>query len=237
MGMMLPVWQMMLPWRFSGHLQEDWVWPWGGLLPTWWPHHPAIACLISFCTRHLQDSLVGCCSCFLTFWRQYIELFCQSSVLILILPVCAHPSGIKLTGGIGSKWQGIYCLEVVPGSPASEEGSVQPNDKILYICGRCTLGMTLEDAVKACEIAPRKVKLKIIRYVPTVATEIKTEISVIWLWLTQLFVSFTERNSQWPPRLSGTVRASEGFMGWFQLLDLTQGYLNQIVWLLHWWIA
>lgn len=78
------------------------------------------------------------------------------------LRVC--PPGIKLTGGIGSKWQGIYCLEVVPGSPASEEGSVQPNDKILYICGRCTLGMTLEDAVKACEIAPRKVKLKILRY-------------------------------------------------------------------------
>lgn len=77
----------------------------------------------------------------------------------------APPLGIKLTGGIGSKWQGIYCLEVVPGSPASEEGSVQPNDKILYICGRCTLGMTLEDAVKACEAAPRKVKLKVLRCV------------------------------------------------------------------------
>ena len=73
-------------------------------------------------------------------------------------------TGIKLTGGIGSRWQGIYCLEVVPGSPASEEGSVQPNDKIVYICGRCTLGMSLEDAVKACEIAPRKVKLKVIRW-------------------------------------------------------------------------
>nr|XP_029525786.1 tyrosine-protein phosphatase non-receptor type 13-like isoform X2 [Oncorhynchus nerka] len=71
--------------------------------------------------------------------------------------------GIKLTGGIGSKWQGIYCLEVVPGSPACEEGSVQPNDRILYICGRCTMGMTLEDAVKACETAPRKVKLKATR--------------------------------------------------------------------------
>ncbi|CAB1343360.1 unnamed protein product, partial [Coregonus sp. 'balchen'] len=71
--------------------------------------------------------------------------------------------GIKLTGGIGSKWQGIYCLEVVPGSPACEEGSVQPNDRILYICGRCTMGMTLEDAVKACENAPRKVKLKATR--------------------------------------------------------------------------
>ncbi|XP_067092678.1 tyrosine-protein phosphatase non-receptor type 13 [Osmerus mordax] len=71
--------------------------------------------------------------------------------------------GIKLTGGIGSKWQGIYCLEVVPGSPASEEGSVQPNDKIIYISGKCTLGMTLEDAVKVCEMAPRKVKLKVLR--------------------------------------------------------------------------
>lgn len=77
----------------------------------------------------------------------------------------ASSIGIKLTGGIGSKWQGIYCLEVVPGSPASEEGSVQPSDKILYICGRCTLGMTLEDAVKACEAAPRKVKLKVLRCV------------------------------------------------------------------------
>lgn len=90
-------------------------------------------------------------------------------------------SGIKLTGGIGSKWQGIYCLEVVPGSPASEEGSVQPNDKILYICGRCTLGMTLEDAVKACEIAPRKVKLKVIRYVPSVAEQIESEAVFVYV--------------------------------------------------------
>lgn len=89
--------------------------------------------------------------------------------------MCVPSPGIKLTGGIGSKWQGIYCLAVVPGSPASEEGSVQPNDKILYISGRCTLGMTLEDAVKACEIAPRKVKLKIIRYMPSKARERETE--------------------------------------------------------------
>lgn len=84
--------------------------------------------------------------------------------------------GIKLTGGIGSKYQGIYCLQVVPGSPASEEGTVQPNDKILYICGRCTLGMTLEDAVKACEIAPRKVKLKILRYVATKVEKVDSEV-------------------------------------------------------------
>nr|XP_057910158.1 tyrosine-protein phosphatase non-receptor type 13 isoform X1 [Doryrhamphus excisus] len=88
---------------------------------------------------------------------------CDSLPDIVLYKTPSGQLGIKLTGGIGSKWQGIYCLEVVPGSPASEEGSVQPNDKILYICGRCTLGMTLEDAVKACEIASRKVKLKILR--------------------------------------------------------------------------
>lgn len=73
-------------------------------------------------------------------------------------------AGIKLTGGIGSKWQGIYVQEVVPNSPASEEGSIQPNDKIIYICGKCTLGMMLEDAVKVCESAPRKVRLKAMRW-------------------------------------------------------------------------
>ncbi|XP_042593142.1 FERM and PDZ domain-containing protein 2 isoform X2 [Cyprinus carpio] len=71
--------------------------------------------------------------------------------------------GIKLTGGIGSKWQGIYVQEVVPGSPACEEASIQPNDKIVYICGKCTLGMTLEDAVKVCESAPRTVRFKAMR--------------------------------------------------------------------------
>ncbi|KAJ8248401.1 hypothetical protein GJAV_G00241640 [Gymnothorax javanicus] len=55
--------------------------------------------------------------------------------------------GIRLTGGIGT----------------GEEGSIQPNDRILYICGKCTMGMSLEDAVKACEAAPRKVKLKATR--------------------------------------------------------------------------
>ncbi|XP_068183259.1 tyrosine-protein phosphatase non-receptor type 13 [Antennarius striatus] len=88
---------------------------------------------------------------------------CDSLPDVVLHKTPSGQLGIKLTGGIGSKWQGIYCLQVVPGSPASEEGSVQPSDKIIYICGKCTLGMTLEDAVKACEIAPRKVKLKILR--------------------------------------------------------------------------
>lgn len=77
---------------------------------------------------------------------------------------CFSCAGIKLRGGIGSKWQGIYVQEVVPNSPASEEGSIQPKDRIIYINGRCTLGMTLEDAVKTCEHASRKVRLKAMRY-------------------------------------------------------------------------
>ncbi|MCJ8730583.1 hypothetical protein PDJAM_G00186240 [Pangasius djambal] len=82
---------------------------------------------------------------------------------IIIYKTTSGQMGIKLRGGIGSKWQGIYVQEVVPNSPASEEGSIQPNDRIIYISGRCTLGMTLEDAVKACEHASRKVKLKAMR--------------------------------------------------------------------------
>lgn len=99
--------------------------------------------------------------------------------IVIFYPLCVPSIGIKLTGGVGSKWQGIYCLEVVPGSPASEEGSVQPSDKILYICGRCTLGMTLEDAVKACEAAPRKVKLKVLRCVASDAQDQATQVGLL----------------------------------------------------------
>ncbi|XP_026873049.2 FERM and PDZ domain-containing protein 2 [Electrophorus electricus] len=82
---------------------------------------------------------------------------------IIIYKTPSGQMGIKLTGGIGSKWQGIYVQEVVPNSPASEEGSIQSNDRIVYISGICTLGMTLEDAVKACENASSKVRLKAMR--------------------------------------------------------------------------
>ncbi|CAG09372.1 unnamed protein product, partial [Tetraodon nigroviridis] len=104
---------------------------------------------------------------------------CDSLPDIVLHKTPSGQLGIKLTGGVGSKWQGIYCLEVVPGSPASEEGSVQPSDKILYICGRCTLGMTLEDAVKACEAAPRKVKLKVLRCVASDAQDQATQSCIL----------------------------------------------------------
>ncbi|XP_025966031.2 FERM and PDZ domain-containing protein 2 isoform X2 [Dromaius novaehollandiae] len=71
--------------------------------------------------------------------------------------------GLKLTGGAGSKLQGIYVLEIVPGSPASVEGSLQPRDQILYICGLWTEGISLDDAVRLCEAATQSVRIKATR--------------------------------------------------------------------------
>ncbi|XP_076194792.1 FERM and PDZ domain-containing protein 2 isoform X2 [Aptenodytes patagonicus] len=71
--------------------------------------------------------------------------------------------GLKLTGGAGSKLQGIYVLEIVPGSPASVEGSLQPRDQIVYICGLWTEGISLDDAVRVCEAATQNVQIKATR--------------------------------------------------------------------------
>ncbi|XP_025906237.1 FERM and PDZ domain-containing protein 2 [Nothoprocta perdicaria] len=71
--------------------------------------------------------------------------------------------GLKLTGGAGSKLQGIYVLEIVPGSPASVEGSLQPRDQILYICGLWTEGISLDEAVRVCEAATQSVRIKATR--------------------------------------------------------------------------
>ncbi|KAM6306478.1 LOW QUALITY PROTEIN: FERM and PDZ domain-containing protein 2 [Aegotheles albertisi] len=71
--------------------------------------------------------------------------------------------GLKLTGGAGSKLQGIYVLEIVPGSPASVEGSLQPRDRIVYICGLWTEGISLDDAVRVCEAATQNVQIKATR--------------------------------------------------------------------------
>ncbi|XP_056208649.1 FERM and PDZ domain-containing protein 2 isoform X2 [Falco biarmicus] len=71
--------------------------------------------------------------------------------------------GLKLTGGAGSKLQGIYVLEIVPGSPASVEGSLQSQDQIVYICGLWTEGISLDDAVRACEAATQNVQIKATR--------------------------------------------------------------------------
>ncbi|XP_013873970.1 tyrosine-protein phosphatase non-receptor type 13 isoform X1 [Austrofundulus limnaeus] len=147
---------------------------------------------------------------------------CDSLPDVVLHKTPSGQLGIRLTGGIGSKWQGIYCLDVVPGSPASEEGSVQPNDKILYICGRCTLGMTLEDAVKACEIAPRKVKLKIIREDQPVTPKAKWNGLFDWKKDKKFFARFEESPS--PERKSSTENTESTCRtaGRFRDLSLTQ---------------
>ncbi|XP_030604068.1 tyrosine-protein phosphatase non-receptor type 13 [Archocentrus centrarchus] len=147
---------------------------------------------------------------------------CDSLPDIVLYKTPSGQLGIKLTGGIGSKWQGIYCLEVVPGSPASEEGSVQPNDKILYICGRCTLGMTLEDAVKACEIAPRKVKLKAIREDQPVTPRGKWNGLFDWKKDRKSFARFEEPVSTERESPTEDDEAAYQTAGKFRCLSLTQ---------------
>ncbi|XP_048361869.1 FERM and PDZ domain-containing protein 2 isoform X2 [Sphaerodactylus townsendi] len=71
--------------------------------------------------------------------------------------------GLKLTGGVGSQLQGISVLEIVPGLPASQEGSLQPHDQIICICGQWTEGMTLDDAVRVCEAASHYVHIRATR--------------------------------------------------------------------------
>ncbi|XP_067377184.1 tyrosine-protein phosphatase non-receptor type 13 isoform X1 [Channa argus] len=147
---------------------------------------------------------------------------CDSLPDVVLYKTPSGQLGIKLTGGIGSKWQGIYCQEVVPGSPASEEGSVRPNDKILYICGRCTLGMTLEDAVKACEIAPRKVKLKIIREDQRVTPKAKWNGLFDWKKDRKFFARFEEPVSPEKDSPTEDVEALYRTAAKFRCLSLTQ---------------
>ncbi|XP_041865921.1 tyrosine-protein phosphatase non-receptor type 13 [Melanotaenia boesemani] len=147
---------------------------------------------------------------------------CDSLPDIVLHKTPSGQLGIKLTGGIGSKWQGIYCLEVVPGSPASEEGSVQPSDKILYICGRCTLGMTLEDAVKACEIAPRKVKLKVIREEQPVTPKAKWNGLFDWKKDRKFFARFEDPASPDREFASEDTEAVCRTAGRFRCLSLSQ---------------
>ncbi|XP_074501820.1 tyrosine-protein phosphatase non-receptor type 13 isoform X2 [Sebastes fasciatus] len=154
---------------------------------------------------------------------------CDSLPDVVLYKTPSGQLGIKLTGGIGSKWQGIYCLQVVPGSPASEEGSVQPNDKILYICGRCTLGMTLEDAVKACEIAPRKVKLKIFREDQPVNPKAKWNGLFDWKKDKKFFARFEEPVS--PEKDSPTEDAEDVRRptGNFRCASLTQEHHDSCI--------
>ncbi|XP_069096997.1 FERM and PDZ domain-containing protein 2 [Pleurodeles waltl] len=59
--------------------------------------------------------------------------------------------------------EGIYVEEVVPDSPASLEGSLQPGDRILSICGLCTQDMCIAQAVQVCEAPKHLVQIQATR--------------------------------------------------------------------------
>ncbi|XP_068923170.1 FERM and PDZ domain-containing protein 2 [Petaurus breviceps papuanus] len=71
--------------------------------------------------------------------------------------------GLKLTRRAEGDVQGIYVLEIVPHSPASREGSLQPRDHILSICGVWMEGISLEEALQVCEAADHTVHIRAMR--------------------------------------------------------------------------
>ncbi|XP_051837867.1 tyrosine-protein phosphatase non-receptor type 20 isoform X2 [Antechinus flavipes] len=71
--------------------------------------------------------------------------------------------GLKLTGKSEGDVQGIYVLEIVPGSPASTEGSLQPKDQILSICGVWMEGISVDKALQVCEAADHMVYIRAMR--------------------------------------------------------------------------
>nr|XP_033798701.1 FERM and PDZ domain-containing protein 2 isoform X3 [Geotrypetes seraphini] len=83
--------------------------------------------------------------------------------IITLIKDCTGQLGLKLARRAGSHLQDIYILEIVPDSPASREGSLQPDDLILSICGLCTEGMQLEEAIRILEAASQHVQIMAIR--------------------------------------------------------------------------
>ncbi|XP_074089190.1 FERM and PDZ domain-containing protein 2-like isoform X1 [Macrotis lagotis] len=71
--------------------------------------------------------------------------------------------GLKLTGRAEDDREGIYVLEIVPGSPASREGSLQPKDQILSICGVWMEGISLDEALQMCQAADHTVHIRAMR--------------------------------------------------------------------------
>nr|XP_020852674.1 FERM and PDZ domain-containing protein 2 isoform X2 [Phascolarctos cinereus] len=71
--------------------------------------------------------------------------------------------GLKLTGRAEGDVQGIYVLEIMPHSPASREGSLQPKDQILSICGVWMEGISVDEALQVCEAADHIVHIRAMR--------------------------------------------------------------------------
>ncbi|XP_012735223.2 tyrosine-protein phosphatase non-receptor type 13 isoform X3 [Fundulus heteroclitus] len=73
------------------------------------------------------------------------------------------PLGLVLDGGRDSIYGVLFVKDVIPGSPASKEGSLKPLDLIHYINGAPTQDLTLSESRRLLELSPDDLGLKATR--------------------------------------------------------------------------
>uniref|UniRef100_A0A3Q2Q9T7 Protein tyrosine phosphatase non-receptor type 13 n=1 Tax=Fundulus heteroclitus TaxID=8078 RepID=A0A3Q2Q9T7_FUNHE len=71
--------------------------------------------------------------------------------------------GLVLDGGRDSIYGALFVKDVIPGSPASKEGSLKPLDLIHYINGAPTQDLTLSESRRLLELSPDDLCLKATR--------------------------------------------------------------------------
>lgn len=72
--------------------------------------------------------------------------------------------GLVLDGGRDSIFGVLFVKDIIPGSPASEEGSLKPLDLIHYINGAPTQDLTLSESTRLLELSLDDLCLKATRY-------------------------------------------------------------------------
>ncbi|KAM4720013.1 tyrosine-protein phosphatase non-receptor type 13 isoform 2-T3 [Anableps anableps] len=74
-----------------------------------------------------------------------------------------EPLGLVLDGGRDSIYGVLFVKDVIPGSPASKEGSLKPLDLIHYINGAPTQDLTLSESIRLLELSPNDLCVKATR--------------------------------------------------------------------------
>lgn len=69
------------------------------------------------------------------------------------LTMTPHPPGLVLDGGMDSMYGVLFVKDVLPGTLASEEGSLRPLDLIHYISGAPTQDLTLSESSRLLELS------------------------------------------------------------------------------------
>ncbi|XP_076613627.1 tyrosine-protein phosphatase non-receptor type 13 isoform X2 [Chaetodon auriga] len=73
------------------------------------------------------------------------------------------PLGLVLDGGSDSVYGVLFVKDILPGSMASQEGSLRPLDLIHYICGAPTQDLTLSESTRLLELSLDNLSLKATR--------------------------------------------------------------------------